>query len=772
LALNLERDSGGYLVRYEAAPKRPDLTEFGGSGTTAFGGFIREEYLSELTGQKAAEVYDIMRRSDAQVRMTLRAIKLPILQAEWHCEPSKDDEEKGQEIAQFCERVLLQGGSGTWRETLNHALLMLDFGFSPMEKVWEIRDRPEVLKGTSAPEKVTWLRKLAPRLPRSVYRWVGLDKEGASLTGIEQQLRMGGFRTVTIPIEKLVIFTLDKEGDNWEGISLLRSAYKHWWVKEMLEKIDAGGHERSAMGVPVATVAEGPNTTDPEKWAKLKSELTSILSHVQANEKSFFIETPGITFRLEVPGGGSGSRNQGVLESINYHNRMIAANILGQFMELGNTQSGSRAVASEQRGPFDLQLLAVAASVGETIERFCLRELVDYNFGPRPGYPTLAPRDITETSQEPLARILKDLIVAGTIIPDEKLEEWLRQVNDLPPADVNSRRQLPTQNVSEPTMPPEETELCHSQHAHSYQQEPSTFWREPTDKERFVAFAQIKYDLDQAKTVFLSDVGETANEIAEELVQDAVRLVGEGDIDRLLALKPAKVQKLASRIRGELSPLVAYGRQTVTEERERATAGKPAPIIAERQTGIRGYASKWKKRTSQGILTWQQVKAQRRAEAIAEALDAAITDEGLRLIRAGVDEEAALAALQDIATKTSERSVLYAAGLLVSEAFSMGRGAQIQEEVESGGVVKGIYSALLDDAVCEQCAAMDGQEFSPDDPDFDKYAEGNPDCYGGDRCRCLLVLDYGTAEPAVKDWKPGDNPAVVMPGFDPLGTSD
>jgi len=45
-------------------------------------------------------------------------------------------------------------------------------------------------------------------------------------------------------------FTNGKEGENWEGVSLLRPAYKPWFMKSTLEKIDAIAHERQSLGVP------------------------------------------------------------------------------------------------------------------------------------------------------------------------------------------------------------------------------------------------------------------------------------------------------------------------------------------------------------------------------------------------------------------------------------------------------------------------------------------------------------------------------------------
>lgn len=72
-----------------------------------------------------------------------------------------------------------------------------------------------------------------------------------------------------------------------------------------------------------------------------------------------------------------------------------------------------------------------------------------------------------------------------------------------------------------------------------------------------------------------------------------------------------------------------------------------------------------------------------------------------------------------------------------NEAFADGREAGYEEYADQISAV--IYSALLDINTCENCAAADGDEgATPDDiPDAP-----NPDCDGGDKCRCVHVYVF------------------------------
>src|SRR5581483_11092266 len=111
-------------------------------------------------------------------------------------------------------------------------------GFCPFEQVWEAAD----YEGRTLLAPAT----LGLRLPRTILRF---NQDGEELEGLTQQTIERG--TVELPASDLVYYRFGAEGDNWEGISLLRAAYKPWLIKEKLEKIDAIKQERQATGVPV-----------------------------------------------------------------------------------------------------------------------------------------------------------------------------------------------------------------------------------------------------------------------------------------------------------------------------------------------------------------------------------------------------------------------------------------------------------------------------------------------------------------------------------------
>ena len=231
-------------VKQMAQPK----LELGGTGTLLTGGYITDaDYNTDLTGTTGVEIYEKM-RNDATVRASLWAMKLPILGASWSVVPGEEKNEKYQKHADFIEEELFGGMSHTWEEFLRNSLNYLDFGHYVFEIVYKLREDG----------KIGW-RKFAPRLPKTIQRWETNDGEN----GITQWTLSGG--EASIPIEKLIIYTNEKEGDNWYGKSIMRSSYRNWFTKDKLYQIEAMAVERQGIGIPYVKVPSGAAKSDEDK---------------------------------------------------------------------------------------------------------------------------------------------------------------------------------------------------------------------------------------------------------------------------------------------------------------------------------------------------------------------------------------------------------------------------------------------------------------------------------------------------------------------------
>jgi hypothetical protein len=394
-------------------------SELGTSSASPFTSFTREEYNVKLQGLRGLEAYDKMRKSDGTVRGTLRAIKTPVLSGRWFLEPV-DDTDESRKIAEFIWCNLTEYMTITWPQVMQESMLMLDFGYWMWEKVWENR----VIDG----ETRTVLAKLGPRHPMDVERWFK-DANGGP-AGVRMNIEVTerypeGY--ADIPIEKLLVFTFDREAGNIEGISVLRSAYKHWYYKEQLYKIDAIQKERHGIGIPVIKLPVG--FTDEDK--RLAQELGR---NIRTNERAHIVLPPNWEIAMLKLEG----QPVNALESIEHHNGAIRENILVNFI-------GEMATRDEDLVMFMKAVRFIADIFASSINTYLIPEMVKYNFPGVEKFPKLKVRRIGEVADwRTLSFAYRNLIGAGVIIPDDTLEENIREEMDLPAADRDTARLVAT----------------------------------------------------------------------------------------------------------------------------------------------------------------------------------------------------------------------------------------------------------------------------------------------------------------------------------------
>lgn len=380
----------------------------GVSGTNIFSGLINEEYNAELSDIKGIKIYDQMRKSDATVRAAVAACQLPIRRANWFVKTASEDE-KDIEIRDFVERALFDEMGITWDDFIRQALLELPFGVMVFEKVFTLRE----IEGVT---RVIW-DKFAPRMPKSITAWETADAK----PGI-QQLAPNLGTTASIPIEKLLIFVNEMEGENWWGTSMLRSAYKHWYIKSNLEKIDSIAHERQGLGIPSIQLPEGHTPADV-------TAAENILKNLRASEKGYLLEHSGMTVEFK---DMKAMTTRDPSRSIAYHNRQIVLAVLAQFLDLGSGSTGSRALSSDHTELFLQSLEAVANGIVDVINKYAIKELVDLNFDNVQVYPELDYSGISRVDVEQLSTAYQRFTQSGGLKPSEADDQHIRELLSLP----------------------------------------------------------------------------------------------------------------------------------------------------------------------------------------------------------------------------------------------------------------------------------------------------------------------------------------------------
>lgn len=381
----------------------------------------------DLQWPNSIDVFDRMRREDPQVKSVLRAVTLPILRTGWAidgagCRPevvahvAKDLglPVKGEPFVAPRRRK----GRFSFNEFLRLALLYLVFGHSYFEQVYDID-----------PAGMTHIKKLAWRPPRTISD-IEVAKDGG-LVAVKQH-GIAESSEVKIPVDRLVAFVHEREGANWLGESLLRSAYKMYVLKDRVLRIQALTAERNGLGLPVVTTAAPPEDADFDAAVKWLDEQIAAAEKIAKEVRGGDAAGVGLPHGATLAFVGVTGKLPDTDSPIRYYDEQIARAVLANFLNLGgNNSKGSYALSDVLGGFFTDSLNTVAEQVADIFDQHVIEDLVDHNWGPEEPAPRLVPAPIGER-QQITAEVIKALIECGALIVDDSLRAYVRDRWGLP----------------------------------------------------------------------------------------------------------------------------------------------------------------------------------------------------------------------------------------------------------------------------------------------------------------------------------------------------
>jgi hypothetical protein len=693
-------------IKLAAHPPRPGTEEVGATGSEATAGeLIQTDYNIALQGLPAYDIFDRMRFSDSSIGTGLWVIKLPLLRATWTVEPPTDTP-KDREIAEFVEADLM-GMTIPWQEYLWQVFLMLDYGSFPFEIVWEIRD-----------DHRAHLRKLAPRHPRTITKWL-IDDHGG-FNGIEQQtLRSSGFHTVTIPPEKLIVYVNQKEGSNFRGVSLLRRCYKHFTIKERLENVDAVAKEKRSMGIDVGTVSGGGGDI-----VARRRDLEKALMTIRTQQKNFFTEIEGQT-KYRVDGLGGSGATLDPLTSVEYHDLRCLRALLVEFMAMGSEGLGSPGAHTDKTSFFIMALGGIGENVIDTTGAFLIRKMVDVNFGPQEEYPKLRHSRLETRQTKELAEAVERFVNAGVFKPGRDDEEEIRRTMDFPDLPEETEEEIEQRETER-----EEFRRLYATGQYDSRRDLAVHPRPPrrrrrkfTPAEERVDFAALETGLDDATEKIIRAVRSVRLRQVKKLVELGEKVIRARDSKAVEDIGVPFKADIASATTKVLVDLFLLGRREA--ERELRAQKSKVDLAAMPLDPLDAESAR----------RFLGVTARSLANLYGDALRATFTREMLRQIKDGLFSGPSLEA---VLSGRSERVVRTQARETVSTALNLGR--QTIAEQHQDEIAHAIFSSVLDSGTCGPCNGVDGREFELNTPDFETFRPPYRECEGAGFCRCVYVF--------------------------------
>lgn len=435
-------------------------TEIANGNLKGARGLDRIEFLPQLRGKRASEIYREMATNDAIVGAVLFEIEMLLRRVPWEVEPcgsadNGDVTDADIERADFLNTCVMDLSS-SWEEVVKNALTMLPFGFAFMEIVYKQRESAELdakpEKRTQYPDgRIGW-RKFS-LVPADTIDDFETDDHG----GVQAARQGSGYggQQVTIPIDKALLFRTDTRTPR--GSSILRKVVESWYYRKKIREIEGIGIERDLAGLPVFTV-DADILAKPER----RTEYESMIRNLRRDEQEGVV-LPGMVddqgrmvplAELKLL-ASSGSRQFDTDKIIARYNREIAMAVLQDVILLGHEKVGTQALASEKRDLSDTALQAWLNDIAAVFNNHAVPRLFALNGESLEHLPVLKPGELRATDVNEFMEGVKMAADAGfQLAGDEEVENEVRRRLGFGPLSdeaIQAMSEQPDEPVAEPS---------------------------------------------------------------------------------------------------------------------------------------------------------------------------------------------------------------------------------------------------------------------------------------------------------------------------------
>ena len=419
------------------------FSEMATSGLRRFGGNIDEEYDRVFKSlYRRLQIYKEM-GDDPIVAAVLQAVRMTVRRVGCYAEAAGETA-ADQAAAEFLDQCK-DDTNLAFSDIIDQALDMFQYGFSLAEIVYKRREGQKPDSATASSSKyddgrIGW-RKFTYISPESLDQgepWIFDDKGG--LQGYRQTPRdnLGG-QTVTVPIDKSILFRTTVSRGNPEGRAICRAMYRPWYMAHNLEEIEAISAERFGNGLPTFYLGEGTSRTDIA--GSDLSTFHNIGRNIRIDEQMSLVipykkmgtgapNDNGVLFELVTPNGG---KPVDLHQTISRHEQRIAMVGLAQFIHLGMNQVGAKSLGESTTDFFTLAVSGWVDSLYDTINRYAVSRLFRLNLFPGlTAIPILKHEPVANTNLMELAEFVNKLVGAQVITPSVELERTILDMADLP----------------------------------------------------------------------------------------------------------------------------------------------------------------------------------------------------------------------------------------------------------------------------------------------------------------------------------------------------
>ena len=169
-------------------------------------------------------------------------------------------------------------------------------------------------------------------------------------------------------------------------------------------------------------------------------------------------------FDLQLLSSG-GSRQFDTDKVIQRYDQRMSMSILSDFILLGSDRVGSYALGSSKMDLWSMAVDSIAKNIAEVMNQYAIPRLMKLNGMDISRAPYLTYGEVSHVDLTEISDFVTKLAQAGVLMPDPKLEDYLRELAGLPPAEHDGQSfgmpPMPQQGGMEPgevESPEEESE--------------------------------------------------------------------------------------------------------------------------------------------------------------------------------------------------------------------------------------------------------------------------------------------------------------------------
>ena len=413
-----------------------DFAEVGSTGLQVNGGVVTQDFLRQLQGRAGSAVYKEMAENHPVIGATLSAIEMLFRSVEWTVEPSDSDDQRSIDEAEFVASCM-GDMSSSWQDFISSVLGFLVYGYSYHEIVYKRRDG-RTDDGTSSKfddGRIGW-RKMPLRSQETITEWV-FDSTGGIEGAIQQDPSTGS--TVFLPIDRCLLFRTTTRMNNPQGRSILRSAYVSWYYQKRIIGIEAIGIERDLAGMPVALVPPqllSDSATTGETAAL--SAIKEIVRNSRRDEQDGLVfplaydpDTGNLAYDIKLMSTG-GRRQFDTNQIIARYDTRIAMTMLSDFLLVGHDRIGAQALSVSKIELFQDSISAYLANMADVLNSYAIPRLMRINGVSDDLAPTISYTAPRAPDLDTISNYVSKLTTSGAMIPDDQLDDYLRDVAGLP----------------------------------------------------------------------------------------------------------------------------------------------------------------------------------------------------------------------------------------------------------------------------------------------------------------------------------------------------